>query len=79
MLVFLYVPVAQRGEEHEFVQCGFCRRAFHPSVLEAEPPMLERLNQSSDEALDEAPDWHFAELTGAAASTLLTWEREDDG
>ena len=70
MLVFLYVPVARRGEESEFVQCGFCRRAFSPAVLESEPPGLVRDVHAEDYELD----WHYAELTGAAASTLLVWE-----
>ena len=56
------------------MQCGFCRRAFDTSVLQAEPPVLEDRFFDLD---DEVHDWHFAELTGAAASTLLTWEGDD--
>ena len=73
MLVFLNFPVAQRGEQREFVQCGFCRRAFHPSVLELDPPLPGRGAGPGD----GVPDWHFSELTGDAASTLLTWDGED--
>ena len=72
MLTFLYVPVAQRGEEREFVQCGFCRRAFHPSVLDVAPP-LPGLTADPE---DDRPDWRISELTGDAASTLLTWDGE---
>lgn len=72
MFVFLYVPVARRGAGREFVQCGFCHRAFSPSVLESEPPGLPSVVQ------DEAADRHHTELTGAPASTLLVWETEDE-
>ena len=27
---------------------------------------------------DDTLDWHYAELTGAAASTLLTWGERDE-
>jgi len=74
MLVFLNVPVARKGEEAEFVQCGFCRRAFMPSVLESGPPDLVRDVDADGDQLD----WHYAELTGAAASTLLVWEDGGD-
>ncbi len=71
MVVFLRIPIARRGEERSVVQCGFCRKGFEPSVLEEAPPVLKRARD------EELPDWHFAELTGAAAATLLTWEAED--
>lgn len=74
MLVFMYLPVARRSAEREFVQCGFCRRAFHPTVLEREPPLPDQAGDPND----KTDDWHFAELTGEAASTLLTWSGEDD-
>ena len=66
----MYLPVARRSGEREFVQCGFCRRAFHPSVLELEPP----LPGPGEGPVEETDDWHFSELTGQAASTLLTWD-----
>lgn len=72
MLVVLRIPIAHRGDERSVVQCGFCRAAFHPSVLEADPPLPSRGPTG-----DPTPDWHFAELTGAAATTLLTWEDDE--
>lgn len=70
MFVFLYVPVARSGAGREFVQCGFCRRAFSPSVLESGPPGLP----SDVHVADDDGDPHHTELTGAPASTLLVWE-----
>ena len=72
MLVFLNLPVIPRGDEIDYVQCGFCRSAFAPSVLETGPPAL---GGTSDDEREFA--WRYAELTGAAASTLLTWDAAD--
>ena len=73
MLVFLSVPIAQRGDDLEFVQCGFCRRVFHPSVLDLDPPMIDGRNAEAA----GTSDTHFSKLKGAAASTLLTWTEDD--
>ena len=72
MLVFMYLPVAGRSAEREFVECGFCHHAFPPSVLEHEP-LLPGHGEGSDDKTDQR---HFAELAGGAASTLLTWDNE---
>jgi hypothetical protein len=74
MFVVLYVPVARRGTGREFVQCGFCRRAFSLSVLDAEPPGLP----SDVHVQDDDTAQHHTDLKGAAASTLLVWESEDE-
>ena len=74
MLVVMYLPIRKRSAERDFVQCGFCRRAFHPTVLEREPPVLG--HESGRDVMTD--DWHFAELTREPASTLLTWSSEDD-
>jgi len=70
--VFLFVPVVPLDGEVEFVQCGFCRRAFSPSILgptaghEPEDPELEARVRA-----------HIEEIrAGAAATTLLVWEDE---
>lgn len=77
---FLYVPVVPLADRGEFVQCGFCRHAFKPSILESGPSV----DSASAETARRVGTAHRAaalrgaetELTGAAASTLLLWEAE---
>lgn len=70
--VLLAVPVVPLSGEEEFVQCGFCRSAFRPSIIEA--------GQTDDAARVEVEDQPsrelLTELHGTAASTLLVWDED---
>jgi hypothetical protein len=70
--VFLSVPVIPLAGEREFVQCGFCRRAFRPSILETH--QRGSLGRAGPDA--EMPAGSDPELAGAAAATLLVWEED---
>lgn len=72
--VFFFVPIVPLRGEKTFVQCGFCRRAFRTSVLEA--AAADRVTGSAAEPPISEDDPIFA---GAAASTLLTWQEEESG
>lgn len=65
-----FVPIVPLAGERSFVQCGFCRRAFDPAILEAE---AQTGPGSSDTAPKHKPD---PQLAGAPASTLLVWDGE---
>lgn len=73
-LVFLYVPLVPLAGEDEFVQCGFCRRAFKPSILES--------GRGDDAAASGASPEVRARgepaLAGPAAEILLMWEPEGE-
>ncbi|MDA0329855.1 MAG: zinc-ribbon domain-containing protein [Gemmatimonadetes bacterium] len=72
-LVFLFVPVVPLAGEEEFVQCGFCRRAYKPSVLES---------QESDAGVHARVDAEVSRRgeqdRTAPASVLLMWDAEGD-
>ena len=61
-----HVPIVPLKGEQEFVQCGYCRCAFRPSILESGHP-------GGDVAV-EVSQALVTELNGPAASTLLVWE-----
>lgn len=67
--VLLFVPVVPLSGEKEFVQCGFCRRAFTPSILESNAVVT-----NGETAKRRAP---HEECTTPEASTLLVWSAED--
>ena len=69
-LVLFFLPVLPLRGEKTFVRCGFCRRAFPPSVLEAQRVVPLR-GADAENAIDADNEL----LTGAAASTLLTWDQ----
>ena len=75
---FLYVPVVPLADKGEFVQCGFCRHAFKPSILESGPPDDSVSAGAEEVRRTEALRRAETELTGAAASTLLLWEAEGE-
>ncbi len=81
---FLYVPVVPLADRGEFVQCGFCRHAFKPSILESGPSVdsvsasAEATRRVETARRAEALRRVETELTGAAASTLLLWEAEGE-
>lgn len=76
----LFVPVLPLGDEHEFVLCGFCHRAFRTSILKQEIEIEDAEAVDFEDVQPNAaiprprpsarPD---PELAGAAASSLLTW------
>jgi len=51
------IPLFALAEPEEYVQCGFCRSAFKPSVLDSQPvvaqEMLERLERQPAGQLGE--------------------------
>lgn len=67
-----FVPVVPLAGERSFVQCGFCRRAFDPAILDAEAE-AQAAPGSSGGGPKRVPD---PELAGAPASTLLVWDGE---
>jgi len=65
-----HVPLVPLKGERDFVQCGYCRSAFAPSILD-----------SSHLGADVTPEVRQAlvtELNGPAASTLLVWESAEE-
>ena len=61
-----HVPIVPLEDQQEFVQCGYCRRAFQPSVLES--------GRLGADGRGEVAQALVTELNGPAASTLLVWE-----
>ena len=61
-----HVPLVPLKGEQDFVQCGYCRRAFLPSVLESDAPLLAAEARRNIEE----------RLAGSAATHLLVWEVE---
>jgi len=60
------VPIVPLKGEQDFVQCGYCRRAFQPTVLES--------GRLGADVTGEVAQALVTELNGPAASTLLVWE-----
>jgi len=73
--VFLYLPVVPLAGLKEFVQCGFCRRAFKPSILgsRASTEVVDAETEAEPRRVNPPPR-PDPDLVGAAASTLLVWE-----
>lgn len=69
-----HVPLVPLKGEREFVQCGFCRRAYAPSVLDAAEADEATTGGEELTAVPRRPE----QLTGPAASALLVWEDQGE-